>query len=187
MWSRPPLLLLLLLSGCVTTVVPEKPDYAVAVVRNPSARIPPTGTYSLVRGPFGVAEDSGLDLGQIERMLRTAIHQVMSERGYMPGFHGQTDLVVGYAVALDKGFDDTAMNLTYGLSPGWVPGGAQAGAQTGSRKYDRGMIVVDVLRGGSRRSLWRGAIQGEVHLKISATKRRENIDAAVRRLLASFR
>ena len=122
-----PLLLLLLLTGCVTTVVPEKPDYAVAVVRNPSARIPPTGSYSLVRGPFGVEEDSGLDLGQIEASLRTAIHQVLSERGYMPGFHGQTDLVVGYAVALDKGVDDAAMNLTYGLSPGWVPGGTQAG------------------------------------------------------------
>ena len=84
-------------------------------------------------------------------------------------------------MALDRGFDDTAMDLTYGLSPGWTPAGARAG------EYERGMIVIDVLSGGSRRSLWRGAIQGEVDENLSAAQRRERIEAAVRRLLANLR
>jgi hypothetical protein len=174
------LLWVLLFAGCVTTEVPKQPDYAVAVVRNPSARIPPAGSFSLVRGPFGTTEDSGLDLRSVDGMLRSAIREVMAERGYAPGFGGGGDLLVGYAVALDRGFDDTAMNLTYGLSPGWTPVGLQAG------EYERGMIVIDVMRGGSRRSLWRGAIQGEVNEKLSPAKRRERIEAAVRRLLAQL-
>jgi hypothetical protein len=171
---------LLLLAGCVTTEVPQQPDYAVAVVRNPSARIPPTGTFSLIRGPFGADEESGLDLRQVDGMLRSVIRDVMAESGYAPGFGGASDLLVGYAVALDRGLDDTAMNLTYGLSPGWTPAGLQAG------EYERGMIVIDVMRGGSRRSLWRGAIQGEVDEKLSPARRRERIEAAVRRLLANL-
>jgi hypothetical protein len=171
---------MLLLAGCVTTEVPQQPDYAVAVVRNPSARIPPGGSFSLVRGPFGAAEDTNLDLRQVDGMLRSAIRDAMAELGYAPGFGGGGDLLVGYAVVLDRGFDDTAMNLTYGLSPGWTPGGLQAG------EYERGMIVIDVMRGGSRRSLWRGAIQGEVDETLSPARRRERIEGAVRRLLASL-
>ena len=167
-------------SGSGSGAAAEPLDVAVAIVRNPSARIPTRATYALVRGPFGLGEDeeAGPGAGEVDGMLRAAIDATLADRGYVRGMVGQTDLLIGYAVALDSVMDDHSMNMTYGLSPGWVPGGGQAGEQ-----YERGTIVIDVLGGGSRRSLWRGAVQGRVHRGIKPKERRKRIERAVRRLL----
>jgi len=151
---------------------------AVAVTRNPSMRVPRTATYELVAGTIELPDDPDFDAARIDSMVRAALMIGMDRRGYQLAAPGTAEIRVGYAVVHGDVLDDTQLARIFGVSPGW--------RAPGTESYAKGTIIVLVTDASGRHALWQGAIQGQVHSRLSEKPRRERIHRAIERLLAQL-
>ena len=55
-----------------------------------------------------------------------------------------------------------------------------------TRRYEEGVLIIDVLGGESERLIWRGSATAEVRQRASVQDRSDRVAEAVRKVLAEF-
>ena len=105
----------------------------------------------------------------------------LQRHGFAQTVGGQPNLLVGYVGVLESAMTDKEITMRYGLSAGgWSPGALNP------QKYERGTLIVDLAEPHTRRSLWRGAMQGVVQFQLEDAERARRIDQGVATLLERF-
>ncbi len=173
------LLPLLLSVGCATSR-PEPRPLAVVSVREPTLRLPAGGSYSWA--PFSglFNADRRLDNRSAEEMFRAAVAAALARRGFVEApASASGDVIVAYWAALENALDDDALAERFGISPGM-------GSLAAAGRYEKGTLGVDLIDPGSRRTIWRGALQGYVDYEVTDKARRQRTEAAVERIFRTL-
>ena len=115
----------------------------------------------------------------IKPVLESAIQQTLINSGYQYMQDPQrADFLVGYLVALESELDDQTIAKLYGNTPGLPL------QSTGD--YEKGTLIVDIVDGVTRQSVWRGALQAAVTFDVEHSVRQQRVTAAVETLLNNF-
>lgn len=115
----------------------------------------------------------------IKPMLENAIQQTLINSGYQYIQDPQwADFLVGYLVALESELDDQTIAKLYGNTPG-LP-------LQSTEDYEKGTLVVDIVDGLTKQSVWRGALQAAVTFDVEHSVRQQRVTAAVETLLNNF-
>ena len=191
-YSRPAMsgsifLIVALMLGCVSSepgsigdLPPELRQTVVVSTSNPRVRIPPNSSFFLEPGSRRYVGDERIDQGKLDNLLKDTIRDTMERKGFVQGLTSKSDLMVGYVIALKSTMNDMDINALYDFNTGWAPGSGTA------QKYDKGMLIIDVIDGRTRQPLWRGAVQANVNLDLSEKIRIQRIQMVVERLLANL-
>jgi len=115
----------------------------------------------------------------IKPMLENIIQQTLINSGYQfTQSPQQADFLVGYLVALESELDDQAIAKLYGNTPG-LP-------LQSTEDYEKGTLVVDIVDGVTKHSVWRGALQAAVTFDVEHSLRQQRVKSAVETLLNNF-
>ena len=123
-----------------------------------------------------------------------AVDRVLAAKGYVRTDAAQADLLLGCHVGLDRRLDARAMNAYYEYPPGW---GWNYYRHTRDLDpldqrdprvylYNRGSIVVDVVRGSDRNLVWRGAANARLTPGTAASKDQEWFDKGADLIFSDF-
>ncbi len=164
-------LLSLLLGGCASMAIQADQDPAVS--------LDSYGTYawsSFQRAPGDVRVTPAL-----RRQIQGEIDRHLTDKGYVRVDTG-ADFSVTYQVTIE--------GETIGATLGYYQGSNFASdlSNTGSaaRRYEEGMLIIDVLGGENERLIWRGTATAEVRQRASPEDRSDRAAEAVRRVLERF-
>ena len=176
-----------LLLGCVSSepgsigdLPPELRKTVVVSFSNPRVKIPPNSSFFLVPASRSYVEDERVDQGKLDNLLKDTIRDTLERKGFVQGLTSKSDLMVGYVIALESTMNDMDINSLYNFKTEWAPGIGRA------YQYDRGMLIIDVFDGRTRRPLWRGAVQAKVDLDLNEKVRKQRLQMVVERLLANL-
>ena len=115
----------------------------------------------------------------IKPMLENAIQMTLSNSGYQfTQDPQQADFLVGYLVALESELDDQAIAKLYGNTPG-LP-------LQSTEDYEKGTLVIDIVDGVTKQSVWRGALQAAVTFDVEHSLRQQRVKSAVETVLNNF-
>ena len=124
-------------------------------------------------------EDPRIKDQTIKPMLENIIQQTLINSGYQfTQDPQQADFLVGYLVALESELDDQAIAKLYGNTPG-LP-------LQSTEDYEKGTLVVDIVDGVTKHSVWRGALQAAVTFDVEHSLRQQRVKSAVETLLNNF-
>ena len=182
------ILILVILLGCAQQPsTPKTVDHSANIGRTSSVIVAEPGLVVAQHSSFAwlpntslVKNDAPFDVQTIQGMIKDAIKVSLSAKGYqfIPSDQ-QSDFLVTFTVALESGASDQTLTKKYGLTPGLRTQGDTTG-------MEKGTIIIDIVQIGSKRSLWRGALQGLAQLELDDTTRRKRINAVVDDLLSKF-
>lgn len=121
-------------------------------------------------------EDPRINDSTLKPMLENAIQQSLIRSGYrFIQDTQQADFLVGYLVALESKLDDQAIVKIYGSAAGLVI--------QGTDEYEIGTLIVDIVDGTTKQSVWRGALQAAVTFDVDSSVRQQRVTSAVETLL----
>jgi hypothetical protein len=177
------------LAGCSQQpTVPEPEDTVQAmpfnIVSTGDSRVDVSAatTFSWAANVPVSTDTNGIDNTQLQDLLRAAINNTMTEKGYRPASAGtQGDLQVGYVLTL-KDNDRTAMDIadSYGVHASiTVP-------TPDPTRYEKGTLIIDILDSSTGLMAWRSALQGFASFQISEEQRRQRINEMVQRMLSGL-
>lgn len=181
------MLLIVVLSGCSTMTVNS--DY------DPSESFKGLRTYDWIPGGRKPTGDPRIDDNTLlDTRVRNAVDRELAAKGFRRLTDGQPDFWVVYHVTLDKKTDITTLNSYYGYGPGWGygygypyrPYGWGGPPETYVYQYEEGTLLLDIVEPETRKLIWRGHATDEVQFSDSPGKREEQVNEAVRRILALF-
>ena len=159
------------LGGCASMAIQADQDPAVS--------LDSYGTYawsSFQRAPGDVRVTPALNT-----QIRNDIDRHLADKGYVR-INTEADFSVSYQVTIE--------GETIGETLGYYQGSNFASdlGNTGSaaRRYEEGMLIVDVTEGESERLIWRGTATAEVRQRASPEDRSDRAAEAVRKVLAQF-
>lgn len=182
------ILILLIPLGCAQQPsVPKKVDHganirrtSTVIVAEPGLAVAPNSSFAWLPNTSLVKNDAPFDAQTIQGMIKDAIKASLSAKGYQFIPSGQqSDFLVAFTVALESGASDKTLTIKYGITPGLR-------IQSDTTGMEKGTIIIDIVQFGSKRSLWRGALQGLAHLELDDAIRRKRINAVVGDLLSKF-
>lgn len=190
-WSSHLLLALLTVSliGCSQQPVSKPPGAAVQalpfnIVSTGDSRVDLTAatTFSWAAATQVPTGDPRMDDVQLQKLLRAAISNAMTEKGYQATAAGApADLLVGYSITLnDDARTDKDIVDNYGV---------QASINVSSPDpalYEKGTLVIDIIDSRTGLMAWRSALQGFTDSRISEQERRQRINLMVQRMLAGL-
>ncbi len=127
------------------------------------------------------SDDPRMDNLQLQELLRAAINNTMTEKGYQAAAAGvQGDLLVGYIITLNDARTDEEIADSYGVQASInVPTPDPA-------RYEKGTLVIDILDSSTGLMAWRSALQGFASFQISDEQRRHRINEMVQRMLSGL-
>ena len=123
-----------------------------------------------------------MDDVQLQKLLRAAISNAMTEKGYQATVAGvAADLLVGYSITLnDDARTDKNIADDYGVQ-------ASINVSTPDPAlYEKGTLVIDIVDSRTGLMAWRSALQGFTDSRISEQERRQRINLMVQRMLAGL-
>jgi hypothetical protein len=149
-------------------------------VYNPNRRIPTSGTFAWLSDGIRIYADHRLDSTRFRQLLRQSVEHTLMKKGFMPAYSGPNTLLVGCVAALEEALNDLEINNFYGFKTGWSPGGGAP------QKYEKGMLILDIMDGRTGMPLYRGSVRANVDLGLPEKVRKERLDLAIAQLLSSF-
>lgn len=130
---------------------------------------------------------------EVDEAIRTDLTRAFASRGFYEADDPQSaDFLIAYRLIVENRLTERVLNDGYEVGPGWGPEGIDARQyahktqETFVIEYSEGTLVVDVSEPESRRLLWRGSVQGELHEAESWPDRRKRMQRAMRDLLKRF-
>ena len=139
-----------------------------------------------------LADDPRIDNELLEQRIRTALSAELLAHGFARSPE-HPDFYVGYHAAVRSQESVETMNEYYGYGGGgaWDYGGGHGAGQVGRtetyvRTYDRGSLVIDIVRPGTKELIWRGYAEDEVDLFASPQDKQRTINKAVQKILSRF-
>ena len=149
-------------------------------------------TYDWIPGPRKPTGDPRIDDNTIlERRIRRAVESELNAKGFQKSSES-ADFWLAYHVTLDKHQSVTTLNSYHGYGPGWgwnyraEPWASRRRGQAVVFEYEAGTLLLDVVDPDGRDLLWRGSATDEVNFSATPAAREEQINEAVRRMLAKF-
>lgn len=137
-------------------------------------------TYSWLPRP---QSDKRTSYQFIAQRIRNVADEVLSDKKYRLDDSATPDFRIGWHAAMDQKLAYNTVNTYYGYGWGyWGP----AHTQTYVTAYNVGTIIIDIVDGSSNELVWRGIAQAEVHPQSSTDYRNQQIESAVRKILAQF-
>lgn len=174
-----------LAGGCASMQVTT--DY------DPEADFADLASYAWKPGPQPETGDPRLDNRLLDERIRRAIEHALKAKGYEKTTVDQADFLVGYHAAIEGKLDVQTMNDYYGYGYGWGwnygmgPAGGYRGApETHVRKFDEGMLIIDISDPATEKLIWRGSGQGELDDSRSPPQRERQVHEAVDEILKRF-
>ena len=183
-----PTLYFLIMLGCATKITPstdnrysDLSNTTIVSVTYSEKRLPNSASFSWLPTAVKYYEDARLKNSPVQSYFQEAIRQNLNNRGYR-FFSSATDsdFLVGYVLALESSLKDEEISEKYQLNPG-LPGQA-----VNSNQYEKGTLIIDLIDPGTKRSMWRGAMQGFAKFEIKEEDRKKRINLFVDRLLQSY-
>ncbi len=180
------LLLALLLAGCSSMEV--QVDY------DPNTKFAGLETYDWIPEPRERTGDPRIDRNTIlEKRIKTAVERELDAKGLRKSSESP-DFWLAYHVTLDKKQSVTTLNKHYNYSPAWGwahgyerrPRGYMGASETFILEYEQGTLLLDVVDPEGRDLLWRGSARDEVNFSAKPAEKEEQINEAVRQMLANF-
>jgi hypothetical protein len=142
---------------------------------------PKGGRFDWLPGAVKFIDNPKLKGAPVDRLIQNAITKTLTDMGYQQSGQGsQTDFYVGYIAALEESLDDATINKTFGINPGFIVTGND------TANYEKGTLIIDIVNARTNITIWRGALQAEVHFDRSNEERKKRIELAVARLLEDF-
>jgi len=188
-YFAPLVIVLLLISsqGCVSESSlqsqPVNSASNMAIVSTYYSQIlpPKGGQFDWLPGAVKFIDNPKLKHVPIEHLIQNSIVKTLNDMGYQQSGQGsQTDFYVGYIAALEESLDDATINKTFGINPGFIVANKDQG------NYEKGTLIIDIVNARTKITVWRGALQAEVHFDRTDEERKTRIELAVSRLLEDF-
>ena len=159
-----------LLGGCAANM-------AIQSEGDPAVSFDSYGTYAwsaTERAPRDVRVTQAL-----RDQIREDIDRHLGDKGYVRVTTG-ADFSVTYQVTIEG--ETITQTLDYYTGSNWK----QTLAGPTTRRYEEGMLIIDIVDGESDRLVWRGTATAEVREGTSTEVRSERVAEAVQKVLAQF-
>ncbi|UCD10944.1 MAG: DUF4136 domain-containing protein [Nitrospinaceae bacterium] len=154
---------------------------AVVSVSYSDKKLPSSAIFHWAPGLTQFNKDPRFRRAPIEIMFRNAIRENLTERGYVFGSSpNKSDFLVGYFIGLNSSFHDSDVEAKYQLDPGLQT------RVTDSNKFEKGTVVIDLFDLGTKRFIWRGAMEGVAKFEIPHNVRQKRINYAVDLMLQNY-
>lgn len=138
-------------------------------------------TYAWLPRPKGDARTANQFVAQ---RIQSVADEVLSDKGYRLDNSSTPDFRIGWHAALDRKLSYNTVNSYYGY--GWGYWGGAAYSRTYVTEYEVGALIIDIVDGSANELVWRGIAQAEVYPQASTDYRNQQIETAIRKILAQF-
>lgn len=119
--------------------------------------------------------------------IEAAIERELLARGLVKAPPESADIHVVYTMALKSSVSQSYLGEHYGYITGWgSPVPAALAPTTSLQGYQKGTIVVDVVKPAAKRAIWRGTVVTKIEALRSLEQRIERIDVATARMFERF-
>lgn len=177
------ILAVIICAGCASDRAHEE-DLSKAnmiTLDNSAVKFPPSATFTWAPKITRYYADPRLKNVPLRGMFHNAIRKTLGEKGfqYTPS-PAQSDLLVGYVVALESALDDDKIRRIYGIEPGFTT------ESPDPKKYEKGTVIIDVYETVTRRSVRRVILQGFAVFDLSEEERLARVEATVEMMLEGF-
>ena len=152
-------------------------------------RYDPTGdfsqyrTYQWIRDVDEAVKEPEANDQLLDRWVRTAVDSQLAAKGYTQQTSGTPDFLINYHTRMNADLGSSASGFPYFVEgQGW---GWWASSKS-SRPSMGGVLILDVLDGGTRKIVWLGAAQAVVRTGEGREKKEKRVNEAVSKMLAQF-
>jgi len=178
----------LIMLGCATKMTPSTDNRSsdlskttIVSVKYSEKSLPNFASFSWLPAAVKYYEDSRLKNSPIQSYFQEAIRQNLNKRGYrFVSSATDSDFLVGYVLALESSLKDEEINEKYQLNPGL------SGQAVNSYQYEKGTLIIDLIDPETKRSIWRGAMQGFAQFDTKEEDRIKRINLYVDQLFQSY-
>jgi hypothetical protein len=129
--------------------------------------------------------DPGLTNEVLGPHIVKAVDRELTARGLTRVESGESDVQVVYYASLSIGMHATELGSYYQYSTGWALPAVPA-ATISLEVYERGTIVIDLIKRNSKMAIWRGTVGTNVNHENGLDKRVARIDEAMARVFEHF-
>ena len=181
---------------CLASTALLAASVKVDVQRDKKANFAAFKTYEwLEAAPYVVAvdpdvlKDERLEKAALDGPIKAAVDQELTRLGLRPVTAGeQADLQVVYTAFMTVGANASVLGSYYQYTTGWAPKVyTNDGRQTASLEvFEKGTLVVDLVRRADRTAVWRGTATGAVKRENSQEKRLSIIRDAVKKMFSKY-
>lgn len=163
----------------------------VRVKAEPSLKEKSYQTYGWLEHTADSTQDIRLQDPALHQWVQEAVDSELSARGYLRQETGEPDFWVGYTAAISGEVDSEEIyfekspsmhDVAFGSD--WAKGGA--GGAAFSRYYEEGELVIDVYDAKAKKGVWKASVQAELQQRVDEEKRRERLNAAVKKMFKKF-
>lgn len=119
--------------------------------------------------------------------IEAAIERELTARGLVKAAPEAADIHVAYMMALRSGVSQSYLGEHYGYITGWgspVPLGMAP--TTSVQGFQKGTIVVDIVKPAAKRAIWRGSVETKIEALRELDKRIERINDAMARMFERY-
>ena len=162
----------LLLGGCAASM-------AIQAEGDPAVSFDSYGTYAW--SPNQRASGDVRVTPALTTQIRDDIDQHLADKGYVRVDTG-ADFSVTWLVTIEG--ETIVQTLDYYSGSNFKATVGNTGPT--ARRYEEGMLIIDVMEGQSDRLIWRGTATAEVRQRPSMEERSSRVADAVQKVLAEF-
>ena len=152
---------------------------AIQAEQDPAVSLDSYGTYawsSLQRASGDVRVTPAL-----RTQIQDEIDRHLADKGYVR-VNSEADFSVNYQVTIEG--ETIAATVDYYQGSNFASSLGSTGSA--ARRYEEGMLIIDVVDGESERLVWRGTATAEVRQRASLEDRSDRVTEAVRKVLEQF-
>lgn len=179
------LLLILVASGCNAA-----PQSGPAIDFDSAVNFSEFKTYAWQESDLSEMIVSGLDAVLVDGLIRRAVDNQLAAKGYAAVGEDEADFWVVYHASVEHKIEVSSV-----LEPSILRSEAtwtyrapvsRTRVTTEVREYDAGTMILYIVDPAAIRPVWQSVMDGVVRRSSSVEQRRNRIEAAVAKMLASF-
>jgi hypothetical protein len=161
-------------SGCT--------QFTIRTDRNPAADFSRYRTFAWM--PIAASPPDDQDTGSrpLDNRVYSGVEAELQRRGYTPAPSEGADLLLTFRVLRTDGYDDA--DIPYAAQ--WHRGAYLEAVHASHDSYVRGTLIVDAVDRTENLLVWRGSASARLLPHISFEKRKERVETAVTKILATF-
>jgi hypothetical protein len=138
-------------------------------------------TYTWLQTPSAAPRDPRINNDLLDSRVHAAVNDELHAKGYSESGENP-DFRVAYHVVLKEKVAAAAFPGSYGYGLGRWPAESDVRVAT----YEEGMLLLDVVDGGTNELVWRGTAQARIDPERTPQERTALIRAAVQKMLKDF-
>jgi hypothetical protein len=141
-------------------------------------------TYKWRPEPEGSFGDPRIDEKQVTKLIRLNTDTILAEKGYVLTDTENTDLEVGYWIAI--GTESAARSPGSTAVTGDARPNYWRGGRVSSSHVEKGSINIYVVDPTTKKKVWRASARAVINANRSREKRAERVTDAVQRMVSQF-